>query len=184
MNPIQAKNGYLIFKTGSINIPINYEYHYLSVNLTKTEQTFANLIKQAEEYGTIAQIQYLTEKLDREMNGIRIIKRNKRGLINIIGTAYKYLFGTLDQNDKEELEQKIYDLSQHSIQINELNEVIEVVNRGIEVINHFSAISEGELFNIVPYLDKNNNILKQNVNDKYYILILYYILYFVYKQNS
>lgn len=259
MNPIQAKNGYLIFKTGSINIPINYEYHYLSVNLTKTEQTFANLIKQAEEYGTIAQIQYLTEKLDREMNGIRIIKRNKRGLINIIGTAYKYLFGTLDQNDKEELEQKIYDLSQHSIQINELNEVIEVVNRGIEVINHLSAISEGDrrlellvfnlqqfteyiedielgmqltrlgifnpkllrhdplshvnsekllniktstwlksdaneiliishiprdiiktaLFNIVPYPDKDNNILIENVNDKYYIQDNQ-----VYKQNS
>lgn len=35
VNLIQSKNGYLIFTTGTINLPINYEYHYLTVNLTK-----------------------------------------------------------------------------------------------------------------------------------------------------
>lgn len=34
------------------------------------------------------------------------VRRNKRGLANFVGTAYKYLFGTLDNNDKEELEEK------------------------------------------------------------------------------
>lgn len=61
-------------------------------------------MKQAKEFETLSQIQYLTEKLEREMNGIRIIKRNKRGLINFMGKFYKYLFGTLDQEDKAELE--------------------------------------------------------------------------------
>jgi len=37
----------------------------------------------------ITQIQYLVEKLNREMNGIRIVKRSKRGLVNLMGTIYK-----------------------------------------------------------------------------------------------
>ena len=40
------------------------------------------------------------------MNGIKIINRHKRGLVNAMGSMYKYLFGTLDQDDKEELEEK------------------------------------------------------------------------------
>jgi len=51
------------------------------------------------------QIKYLTEKLQREMNGLKIVRRHKRGLANFVGTAYKYLFGILDNNDKEELEE-------------------------------------------------------------------------------
>lgn len=56
------------------------------------------------------------------MNGIRLTKCSKRGLVNIIDTTYKYLFGTLD---KEELELKIHNLSENSVQTNELNEVIK-----------------------------------------------------------
>jgi len=44
------------------------------------------------------------------MNGIRIVKRSKRGLVNLMGTIYKYLFGTLDQENKEELQQQIKSL--------------------------------------------------------------------------
>jgi len=144
VNPIQSKNGYLIFKTGTINLPINYEYHYLAVNLTKIENTFNNLMKQAKEFETLSQIQYLTEKLEREMNGIRIAKRNKRGLINFMGTFYKYLFGTLDQEDKAELESKINNLSENSVQANELNQIIDVINRGIEVTNTLTYINEAD----------------------------------------
>jgi len=73
-NPIKAQNEYLVFKTGSIEIPTNYEYHYLSVNITKTEQTFENLLKEADEFNDVIQIRYLVEKLKREVNGITIAK--------------------------------------------------------------------------------------------------------------
>jgi len=35
INPIKARNEYLVFKTGSIEIPTKYEYHYLSINIKK-----------------------------------------------------------------------------------------------------------------------------------------------------
>jgi len=47
------------------------------------------------------------------MNGLKIIRKNKRGLANFVGTAYKYLFGKLDYNDKEELEGKINVIAQN-----------------------------------------------------------------------
>lgn len=138
INPIQAKNGYLIFQTGNIDLPTNYEYHCLTVNLTKTEQTYKNLMEQTREFEHLDQIQYLKEKLNREMNGIKIAQRNKRGLANFVGTFYKYLFGTLDQQDREELESKIDNLSENSIQINELNKVIDAINKGIETVNRLN----------------------------------------------
>jgi len=61
VNPIQSKNVYLIFKTGTINLPFNYEHHYLTVNLTKIENTFNYLMKQAKEFKTFSQIQYSYE---------------------------------------------------------------------------------------------------------------------------
>jgi len=133
-NPIKAQNGYLVFKTGSIEIPTNFEYHYLSVNITKTEQTFENLLKKADEFNNVIQIRYLVEKLKREINGITIAKRSKRGLFNI-GTVYKYLFETLDQDDKDEMEQKINKNT-------DLNMIIDVINNGIEIINKLKEKGE------------------------------------------
>jgi len=78
------------------------------------------------------------------MNGIRLAKRNKRGLINFVGTFYKYLFGTFNQEDKVELETKINNLSENSVKANELNQIIDAVNKGIEVINTLNLINEGE----------------------------------------
>jgi len=135
INPIKAQNGYLVLKTGSIEIPTNYEYHYLSVNITKTEQTFEDLLKEADEFNDVIQIRYLVEKLKKEIKGITIAKRSKRGLFNIVGTVYKNLFGTLDQDDKDGMEQKISNLVDTSVQNTDLNMIIDVINNGIEIIN-------------------------------------------------
>jgi len=75
------------------------------------------LLSQAFGLKEIMQIKYLTEKLQREMNGLKIIRKNKRGLANFVGTAYKYLFGKLDNNDKEELEGKINVIAQNSVHV-------------------------------------------------------------------
>lgn len=63
------------------------------LQLTKIHTAYNDLLKQTELFKDIAHIEYLIEKLKRQMNGIQIIKRNKRGLINAVGTVNKYLFG-------------------------------------------------------------------------------------------
>jgi len=93
-NPIKSYNGYLLFMTDTINIPDSFEYHCLTINITKTEETCKNLLSPAIGFKEIMQIKCLTEKLQRGMNGLKIVRRNKRGLANFVGTAYKYLYGT------------------------------------------------------------------------------------------
>jgi len=115
----------------------SFEYHCLTINITKTEETYKNLLSQAFGFKEIMQITYLREKLQREINGLKIVRRNKSGLANFIRTAYKYLFGTLDNNDKEELEEKISVIAQNSVQVNELNNIIDSVNKGIDIINKY-----------------------------------------------
>jgi len=40
VNPISAKNGYLIFQTGTMEIPTSYEYQYLSITKTHIRKVF------------------------------------------------------------------------------------------------------------------------------------------------
>jgi len=47
VTPIQAKNGYLIFQTETIDLPINHEYHYLSITLLKQRILMKNLLSSA-----------------------------------------------------------------------------------------------------------------------------------------
>jgi len=97
-----------------MKIPTSYEYHYLSINITKTMLMFENIVAAANTIPTHIQpqIQYLVDNLKREINGLRIISRSKRGLLNVVGKAYKYLFGTLDEDDRGELEEKINNMSE------------------------------------------------------------------------
>jgi len=44
INPIKSYNGYLLFMTDTINIPDSFEYHYLTINITKTDESYKNLI--------------------------------------------------------------------------------------------------------------------------------------------
>lgn len=142
VNPINAKNGYLIFQTGTMEIPTSYEYHYLSINITKTMLMFEDIVSEANNYPNVPQIQYLVDKLKREINGLRIISRSKRGLLNVVGKAYKYLFGALDEDDREELEEKINNMSEDSVKTHDLNTILDVINSGIDIINKLKVDKE------------------------------------------
>ena len=75
--------------------------------------------------------------------------RNKRGLINIIGSAANFMFGTLDQEDKENLENQIKNLDNNS-DLEFLKKqtkiisstLIELENNRIMINNHTKIINE------------------------------------------
>jgi len=54
--------------------------------------------------------------------------RQKRGLINFLGTAHQYLFGTLTEDDKNELEDKLQNLHEKLIEKKEFDEIIQITN--------------------------------------------------------
>jgi len=120
-------------------------------------------LKEANKFYDVIQIRYLVEKLKREINGIKIAKRSKRGLFNIIGSVFKYLFRALDQDDKDEMKQKITNLEGKAQNTN-LNMIIDVINNGIEVINKLKEDREREqqasylIFNLQHFTECVENI--------------------------
>lgn len=159
INPIENNQGFILFESGTIQLPITFMHHCLTINITQIEETCNNLIKESQEFNNITQINYLIEKMKREMNGIHITKRIKRGLFNFVGSTYKYLFGTLDEDDRQNIEQQISSLSQSTVQISSLNHVIDNLNNGIEMINTHSKSIEKDhkisllIFNIEHFTE-------------------------------
>jgi len=60
-------------------------HHCLTINVKQIEEKYINLIKESWKFKYKTQINFLVEKIKREMNGIRITNRNKRGLLNLEG---------------------------------------------------------------------------------------------------
>jgi len=81
------------------------------------------------------------EFLQNELNKVRtklqtiLPHRQKRGLINIAGTAMKWLYGTMDDNDRQEIEHlKVIDENNHAI--------INSLNKNILINDHFNKTFE------------------------------------------
>lgn len=136
---IDTDHGYLLFSSKPIQLPSAVEHHCLRINLTEINtitESFGNKI-----LNTLAPTRntFLYNKLLKELNGITIHQENrqKRGLLNIVGTAYKYLFGTLDENDRVEIQNNLETVAQNSVKVHELNDVIQLANSGLEKLKQY-----------------------------------------------
>lgn len=75
----------------------------------------------------------------RELNAITLhqTNRQKRGLINIMGSAFKYLFGTLDNNDRIQIHNQLESVTKNSINIHEMSDIIQLINSNMQKIKEF-----------------------------------------------
>ncbi|GBP12055.1 Retrovirus-related Pol polyprotein from transposon 297 [Eumeta japonica] len=73
---------------------------------------------------------------------------HRRGLENVVGDGLKFLFGTLNKDDKMELESRFDDLKANIITTNEFNELIDHVNNESRLLQELeSDVSYG---NTIP----------------------------------
>lgn len=130
VNNIDTNHGYLLFSDKPFEIPSAFEHHCLRINLTQIETVTDYFAQIVPNHIHAPQLKYLYGKLLRELNGITLHQgnRQKRGLLNVVGSAYKYLFGTLDENDRVEFQKNLEAVAQNSIKLHELNDIIEQVN--------------------------------------------------------
>lgn len=75
---------------------------------------------------------YVNNEIDALLSKLKMItpgSRWKRGLINLMGHAYTYLFGTMDSTDEEDITNhfNIVDKNIHN-SITELNQQIKINN--------------------------------------------------------
>lgn len=64
-------------------------------------------------------VKTLLSEMQSEMSKITYYKRSKRGLFNFMGTIQKYLFGTMDNNDRIKYDSYVNTHKENQITIND-----------------------------------------------------------------
>lgn len=128
-----------------INNLNNIEYSYDIINKL-INQTLENALPNPH-YITATSLlnhaKYLIIEANTKLNNIKPHTRTKRGLINIIGKASKWLFGTLDSDDAEKYDKAIIELQHHEnsykkeidLQASLTKQLIENYNGTITLLN-------------------------------------------------
>ena len=135
-------------------------YHYLHFNnaVTKLLKTFKYITAsyvmlsnhgELKESSLLKQAEILCNEIHQNLQIIMPSNmRTKRGLINELGTAIKYIFENPDANDLEKINNYLNSL-QHQQQEN-----VFTLNKSISVINTIST-----------QINNNTNIINENLKD-------------------
>lgn len=160
---LNENHGYIIIKLGEQEIVKNFKKNLHIINITEYE-TARDLIGNNIE--TIRDKHYLIEPmyatlthhfdiLNRKINNLKPHTRHTRRLINILGTGLKYISGTMDNRDEEEIKSKLSTISQSN------TDLIEESNKQILINN---AISN-QLKNLTEQINSRQNDISKFLND-------------------
>jgi len=156
INNIDTNHGYLLFSDKPVQIPSSFEHHSLKINLTEIDIVVDYFEQRLRTDYHAPQINFLYNKIKRELAGITLKHRNKRGLINIVGSGFKYLFGTLDENDRVEIQKKLEINVHNSVKLHELNDAIRLINDGMQKIQNYEnnhTIIDSLLFELMQFTE-------------------------------
>lgn len=160
---IDSTSGYTEIKIGETDMVLNYDTVLHIINL----QEIKNIIDQLEQ--NIITLRLDTTKttiLHFEIKKLRsklrtlIPHRHRRGVLNIIGTIQKWLYGTMDNEDRENIERhlNVIDINNHNI-IGEVNQQVRINKNFNETFTRIKDIIEGDR-KIIK--EKTNEIVKSN----------------------
>lgn len=130
---------------------INYFYHNLELILNRTNSNNSSLLLN----NLLHQAKYLLDTAKNKMNNLSIKTRQKRGLINIVGKASKWLFGTLDSSDQEKYDSEIQFLKNHLHKVE--HEQTLQASLSEDLIEHYNQT--------ITKLFKNQILIKSNLED-------------------
>lgn len=182
ITPLFGDNGYTIIKLNEMQLVDNYskilhivdldEYQNLintietnidSLNLQETNPNSLLLVKELEHlkqnYETI----------------IPSVHRNKRGLLNVLGSGLKFIAGTMDADDAKQISDYMDNLKQNTQQLTEQsNKQITINQKLINSIENIKTHINNQQQQIQKYLSKiiteTNKIIQ---DDSKYVLQIY-----------
>lgn len=133
---IESNNGYTIIQQDQILIPETFNYSLHVIDLNQIEEIInqltisVSLLPKNLTYPLLKSINNLNIKLTTLGNGHHTI--NKRGLINFLGTISKWITGTMDDEDRQLINNHL-----NSIDNNNLN-IIKNINNQIKINDNFN----------------------------------------------
>lgn len=172
--------------------------HYINIgpirNQLSSIRNFYNIVEASlfqiprqqpafSHYNTLTNIlshaKYLILEAENKLSNVTPQERSKRGLINVIGKASKWLFGTLDSEDEERYNEAINKLQNNqkstmeemSLQISLTKQLIENVNATISLLDANQRLIKNRLqyfeFNVNKTLNDISAYLRaQNTLDQ------------------
>nr|CAH7768152.1 unnamed protein product [Callosobruchus chinensis] len=163
------------YHVGNAKIPQNFHtfIHYIDThplvqqlsNIQSSYKQLADILNFSESdtsnnhislSGSLTHTKILITEASRKLNNIIPHSRQKRGLLNIIGTSSKFLFGTMDADDEQKINNAIYELqtTENSVQ----NQLKMQVSLTKELIDNYKST--------IALLSSNQRLIKS----KLYIL--------------
>lgn len=135
ITPIDNDNGYTILNTFETNI-VNETKIVLHVIqpieiLDVIDALEQNTINLGRSYKNIIKLQI--NMLRTKLRSIMLSNnRYRRGLLNVIGTAHKWLFGIMDDDDRQIILQKLDTANSNN------HNIVQTMNEQVTINNHFN----------------------------------------------
>ncbi|CAD7078639.1 unnamed protein product [Hermetia illucens] len=109
IQPILTENGYTVINMGTTEIIQDTKTILHIINTRELKQTIDAIEENINrlEIRNDPLIAKELEDIHAKLKAIEPNARHKRGLINIIGTTNKWLFGTMDDDDRKEISDHI-----------------------------------------------------------------------------
>lgn len=136
--PVISENGFALIKSKQIPIVENYTKIVHVINITELEENLIliqeNIIKlNMSEQDTL--FDPIVNEIKQAKHNINLFqnkkKRSKRGLLNIVGKLNKYLIGTMDSEDSEEIYSHLQNLDENLKQITGAENSQLIINKNI-----------------------------------------------------
>lgn len=124
---IETLNGFSEIKLGEIQIIKNYDIILHIIDPYQIKNVISALESNIADLNLIEEKGILSTELEslKHMTQTIIPHRHRRGLLNIVGTGFKWLYGTMDDDDRQNIEEhlKVIDENNHNVMINSNKQV-------------------------------------------------------------
>jgi len=148
VHEINNDRGYFMLQQGAIDLPENFDETIISINKTQLELAYFEL---ESEYNKKSYLQNnLTKRYLSLANNERKIFhiRHKRGLVNAIGSGLRFLFGTLDDEDRNKIFNRLNALEEETLSKSDIDNILDHItenNKLIYILENSTNVLHNEL---------------------------------------
>lgn len=129
VDKIESQSGYTIIKTNEIELPKDFQIILHIINPTEILNLIDNIENNLNLLGNMENKEIIWDEMELIRNKVHTIipSRYRRGLVDGGGTLLKWIFGTMDNKDKKEIEKhlSIIDINNHNL-ITNMNQQIKI----------------------------------------------------------
>lgn len=147
IDQLTTNNGYAIINMGQTEIIQTTKTILHIINTEEIRQTINTFVENTRKLKVDDDpiIKRQIGTLYAKVTAIEPGKRQKRGLVNIIGTGQKWLFGTMDDSDRQEIADHLNTLGKNQENIaSHLNQQIEINGHLSESISYLKSTIESD----------------------------------------